>query len=412
MLKFNKRLSDDAPHYRIGYHCGGYITDMTDYIVRTDLDNETTQLVGLELEISRGDKTITQAIIDKMIEIFPFIQISDDSTIPGEYSNSQYVEHGRNTCEIQTAPMTINALKESGFYDFLQYLRDKGFVASAFTNFDYGTGCGGHIHISKGDKWQDIVALMVMFLDQNKEIVQIICKRPFTNYAQNNLRGLGKSIRRYSLQGVKEYVMSNTYIHENMINLQHENTIEFRLPIGTLNTNTKMAHIEFITNLYKCCEDIVNGKARIDRLTINKVCQDGEYLPNYIKELCISCSKKLIVMDGEIKKKVKELETNKIKLVKILSQLQLDLGTTRDTDIRQGSINTISNRFNEITNASTIDNLLVCIKRLKYARTISDGLEEYILTHDNNIARHYKQLKEIVNEINVEDIYYNILEEV
>lgn len=400
-LIFNKRLGDDAPHTILGYHSSGYIFDMSDYKVRTDLDDENTQTIGWELEISRGDKPITQTMIEKMFEICPFIQISDDSTIPGNH-----------TAELQTAPMTINAIKESGLLDLLKYFREHDFKASAVTNFDTGRGCGGHIHISKGDKWQDIVALMVMFLDQNKEIVQIICKRPFTSYAINNLMDLGKSVKRYSLKAVKDFTLEYSYRHENMINLQHDATIEFRLPIGTLNTETKMAHTEFITNLYKCCEDIVNGRARIDRLTINKVCQDGEYLPKYIKDLCISCSKKLIVLDNELKKRIKVLESDKLKLIKVLSQLQYELSISRDSEIRQGSINTISNRFNELTQTNNLDMVLVTMKRMKDANSISDGLEEYILTHNNNIAKYYKQLKEVVSEVNVDNIYYNIEEEV
>ena len=400
-LVFNKCLGDHVPHYILGYHCGEYITDMTDYIVRTDLDNENTQTIGLEIEISRGDKQITSNMIEKMFELCPFIQISSDGSIPGRY-----------TAEIQTAPMTINAIKESGLFKLFKWLNEHDFKASAITNFDNGEGCGGHIHISKGDKWLDITALMVMFLDQNKEIVQIICKRPFTMYATNNLRGLNKSIKRYSLQFVKDYIYEYRDMHSNMINLQHDKTIEFRLPIGTLNIETKMAHIEFITNLYKCCEDVINGNARLDRLTINKVCQDGEYLPNYMKKLCISCSKRLILMDGVIKKRVKELETEKLKLIKILSQLQYDLSITNDTEIRQGSINTITNRFNEISTASNLETLIVYIKRMQDADNISNGLEEYVATHDNNIARHYKELRELVQNINVEDVYYDIREEV
>ena len=401
-LIYNKRLSDDVPHYIIGYHdrYDNYVTDMTDYKVRTEKDNENTQTIGLEIELGRS-KEITRNMIEKMMEICPFIQCSSDGSIPARYNT-----------ELQVAPMTINAIQESGLKELFKWLRDHDFTASIITNLDSGDGCGGHIHISKGDKWEDIVTLMAMFIDQNKEIVQIICKRPFTNYAVNNLRGLGKSTKRYSLTGVKEYMLNNTSNHSNTLNLQHRDTIEFRLPVGTINWTTKMAHIEFITNLYKCCEDVVNGNARLDRLTINKVCQDGEYLPKYMKELCISCSKKLIVLDNEIKKKVRTLESDKLKLIKVLSDLQYALGTTNDSEIRQGSINTINNRLMEITNATTLDALLIYIKNMKDATNISDGLELYIQTHDNNIAKYYKQLKDLVNNINVENIYHDILEEV
>jgi len=400
-LVYTRRLSDDVSHSILGYHGVGYITNMQPYIVRTDKDNENTQTIGLEIEVSRGNKPITQNMIDKIMEMFPYCQLSSDVSIPGAH-----------TFEMQTAPMTYNAYLESGFKEMLQYLRDHDFKASAVTDFDTGRGCGGHIHISKGDKWEDVVALMAMFLDQNKEIVQIICRRPFTDYAYNNLRDLHKSVKRYSLTGVKEYMMSHTYEHAAMLNLQHNKTIEFRLPIGTINFDTKMAHIEFITNLYKCCEDVIKGNARIDRLTINKVCQDGQYLPKLMRELCISCSKKLVVYDNELKKRTKQLQADKLKLVKILSDLQYELGTTCDNEIRQGSINTISNRFTEITTAETTEQLIIYIKRMKDADTISDGLEEYSRNHNNNISKYYIQLKNYINNVNVNDIYYDVIEEI
>ena len=400
-LVYTRRLSDDVSHTILGYHGVGYITNMQPYIVRTDKDNENTQTIGLEIEVSRGSKPITQNMIDKIMEIFPYCQLSNDVSIPGSH-----------TFEMQTAPMTYNAYLESGFKEMLQYLRDHDFKASAVTDFDTGCGCGGHIHISKGDKWEDVVALMAMFLDQNKEIVQIICRRPFTSYAYNNLRDLHKSVKRYSLTGVKEYMMSRAYEHSAMLNLQHNKTIEFRLPIGTINFDTKMAHIEFITNLYKCCEDVIKGNARIDRLTINKVCQDGQYLPKLMRELCISCSKHLVVYDNEIKKRTRQLQADKLKLVKILSDLQYELGTTCDNEIRQGSINTISNRFTEITTAETTEQLIIYIKRMKDADTISDGLEEYSRNHNNNISKYYTQLKNYISNVNVDNIYYDVIEEI
>ena len=402
-LVYDKALGDYTPNEIISYHGYDgerYITDMTGYEVTTDKDKEGTQLIGQEWELSR-DSRITTSLLEKIKERFNFVQFSSDSTIPGSYG-----------MEIQTPPMSKNALIEAGMEDLFKFLRDNGFKASAVTNLDNGDGCGGHIHISRGENWEDIVTLMIMFIDQNKEIVQIICKRPFTRFAKNNLERLYKSTQRYSMTGVKEFTLQNTEEHAFTINLQHPNTIEFRLPVGTLNFETKMAHIEFITNLYKCCEDVVNGKARLDRLTINKVCQDGDYLPGYIKKLCISCSRQLIVLDREIKTRVKELESDKAKLIKVLSDLQYELARTNDDRIRQGSINTINNDLMNIINATSLENLLRNIKYLKEANTISDGLETYSQQNDNKIAKYYKQLKDVVANINVENVYHDILEEV
>ena len=399
-LVFNKRLGDVVPHEIMCYHSCESISDMADYIVRTEEDAEDAPTIGLEIEMTRGSENITQAIIDKIFQIFPDCQLEDDSSIPGRYR-----------CELITAPMTLKAWKESNFKELLAYLRDKGFKAFGVTSTDSGDGCGGHIHISKGDRWEDVVSLMAMFLDQNKEIVQIICKRPFTYYAMNNLSRLGKSIKRYCLPEVKNYVLDNADEHCNILNLQHSKTIEFRLPIGTLNYETKMAHIEFLHNLYKCCEDVVMGRARVDRLTINKVCQDGDFLPKYIKNLCISCSKKLTILDNEIKKQVRELEVKKNKLIKILSSLQYELGIAHDDAIRQGSINTITRYFNNIAGTGNMSAIIYSIKDMKLSGPLSNGLETYSQTHNNNITKYYEQLKDFIDKVEVEDIYYNIEDE-
>lgn len=397
-LVYNKKLGDVVPHRILGYHDYESISDMTDYIIRTEEDTEDAQTFGFEIEVSKESR-ITDSIIEKVFEIFPWCQIESDSSIPN---------YGM---EIITAPFTLNAAYELPFKELFDYLKSKNIMAYGVTSTDNGNGCGGHIHMSKGQQWKDITALMAMFLDQNKEIVQIICKRPFTGYARNNLANLYKSSKRYCIPTVKEYVLSNSDDHSNILNLQHIKTIEFRLPIGTLNYETKMAHLEFIANLYKCCEDVVNGKARIDRLTINKVCQDGKYLPNYMRDLCISCSRKLTILDSEFKKQMKEIDTKKVKLIKILSQLQYELATTRDCGVRQGSINTINRYFNNVSGANNLEALIYAIQTLKAQNTLSTGLEEYAATHTDKIAQYYNQFKEYVHNVEIDNIYYDIREE-
>lgn len=398
-LVFNKRLGDNVPHEIMSYHSCRSITDMSEYVIRTEEDDENAPTFGLEIEISRGSKSITDTMIEKIFEIFKDLQIESDGSIPG------------NGMELITAPFTLKAMYELPFEELFKYLIEHDFKAFGVTSTDSGNGCGGHIHISKGDRWEDVVSLMAMFIDQNKEIVQIICKRPFTNYAINNLRGLGKSVKRYYLPEVKSYILDYACEHSNTLNLQHSRTIEFRLPIGTINYTTKMAHVEFLNNLYKCCEDVVMGRARIDRLTINKVCQEGKYLPNYIKELCISCSKKLTIYDAQIKKQVREVEEKKHKLIKILSNLQYELGVTRDVAIAQGSINTISRHFNNITGSNGLDMQICYMKELKNQTVISRGLEDYLETHNNKITKYYKELKDYLHDLDINDVYYNIEDE-
>lgn len=396
-LIYNKKLGDNVPHCVMGYHSWQAISDMTDYIVRTDKDDENTPVFGLEIECTKMDNEITSEDMEALYEIFPFFQAEDDSSIPENVSRARM--------EAITPPMTINAYIEAGFKEFTEKAQELGFQAYAVTSTDDGGGCGGHIHINKRDGWEKVVALMAMFIDQNKEIVQIICKRPFTGYAQNNLQWLGKSTKRYSLEYVEKYMQDNRSVHSNIINLQHSASIEFRLPVGTLDYETKMAHIEFLNNLYQCCEDVIKGKARIDRLTINKVCKDGEFLPKLMDELCISCSRKLTVMDRDIKTKIDAFNIDKCKVVKALSDLQLALAVSNDDEIRQGSINTITNHFQDVSQAANVDVQSRYIKELKNKRVISSGLDTYTETHNNQITKCYTKLKEVLREIAVPTIY-------
>lgn len=394
-LIYNKRLGDVVPHEIMGYHSWESVSDMGDFIVRTELDNDSTPVFGLEIETSRENR-FTSNMIEKMFEIFPYMQIESDSSIPN---------YG---AELITQPMTLNAYKESGLKELFEYLRSIDVMAYAVTNRDSGNGCGGHIHINKRDGWEKVVGLMAMFIDQNKEIVQIICKRPFTGYARNNLQGLGNSMKRYSLEYVTKYMQQHCGTHENIINLQHSASIEFRLPVGTLDYETKMAHIEFLNNMYECCNDVINGKARIDRLTINKVCKDGEFLPKLMDELCISCSKKLQIIDKLIKAKIDVYNIDKCKVIKALSDLQLALATSNNDEIRQGSINTINNHFTNITCASDIENEMFYLRNLTSQNVISRGIEDYITTHNDNIAKYYRKLKDVCSNITIPEIYENM----
>lgn len=403
-LVYTKKLGDDVPHRVMHYHGQGwddtYITNMDEYIVTSDNDKPNAHTFGLEIECTKMDSEITHDEIEEMFEIFPFMQIAADGSVPSDVSGS--------ACEITTAPLTLEALKESRFEDLLQYLRDHGFKAYCVTNTDDPNetrGCGGHIHINKGDDWEKIVAIMAMFIDQNKHAVQMIAHRDFTHYAQNNLAVLNKSNRRYSLGYIKDFMYRNRSTHENALNLQHSATIEFRLPVGTLDYELKMSHIEFLNNLYECCDDVVHGRARLDRLTINKVCKDGDFLPAYMNELGLSCSKKLFTLDKEIKAKIDTYNVDKCKVVKALSDLQLALAMTNASEIRQGSINNITNHFNNITGASDIDTEIYYINNLKGQRVISQGLDVYASGHNDAVTKAYAKLKDVLASVTIPQIY-------
>jgi hypothetical protein len=363
--------------------------------------NDDTIYIGAELETGR-ENPFTQVMLNKMASFSKDFQCETDGSVR---------DYGRNgwrtcySCEVISAPLTYDYWhKSSGYKDLLPYMISIDAKSHGITDHYTGNGCGLHFHLSKVNNWQKAVVYMAMFIDQNRFLVEAICGRPFTGYARNNISDLDEFYKKVP-ELVENRILSNID-HSYAINLSNSKTVEFRLCQGTLNYETFMARLEFVYHLYKQCLDIANGKARLDRLTINQVCQYGEYLPKYIKKLGISSSNKIENKTREYRVIINEFITTRNTLRHHLQALRTLLEEHEPFENIDNAKRTIQNNIDMITasSESTIENIKSALKTIKEnnANTLSRALDNFSNDHPQTaLAKEYKLCKEFIENLEI-----------
>ena len=361
---------------------------------------ENTIFIGSEVETGR-ENHFTQNMLDKMADISNDFQCETDSSVT-DYNNSWSSCY---SCEIISAPLTYEYWhKKAKYKELFEYLKSIDVASYGITNHATGQGCGCHFHLSKVDGWQKAVVYMAMFIDQNRYIVEAICGRPFTGYAVNNLERLEDFYKKVP-ELVENHILNHVQ-HSYIINLEHEHTIEFRLCQGTLNYETYMARLEFVYNLYKQCLEIVNGKARLDRLTVNQVCQNGEYLPKYIKMLGISCSNKIENKTREYRQVIEKYLVARNNLRHHLQALRTLIEESERFENIDNAYRTICSNIDIITNSSesTIKAITRALKDIKERNenTLSRALDNYSEQNPKTaLAKEYKICKEFIKNLEI-----------
>lgn len=388
-----------------GYHCGrGVITNRDGGYDRfkqweeNETIDENTIFIGSELETGR-ENSFTTTMLNKMHEFSKDFQCESDSSV----SDYNYEWRSCHSCEIISGPCTYGYHHKSiGYKDLFEYLRSIKVSSYGLTNHTTGEGCGLHFHLSKVKGWEKAAVYMAMFVDQNRFIVEAICGRPFTGYACNNLDGLNNLYKKVP-DLVEDRVLHHTS-HSYIINLSNNNTIEFRLCQGTLKYETYMARLEFVYHLYKQCLEIANGNARLDRLTINQVCQYGEYLPKYVKQLGISSSKKIENRTREYRTIIEEFITTRNTLRHHLQALRALIEESERFENIDNAYRTITNNLETITNfnENTISAITNALKRIKEnnENTLSRALDNYSENHPQTaLAKEYKICKQFIQDL-------------
>lgn len=362
---------------------------------------EDTIFIGSEVETGR-ENSFSQLMLDKMAELSKDFQCEEDGSIS---------DNGRNNwrtcypCEIISAPLTYDYWhKSSNYKELFEYLKSIKVKSYGITNHSNGRGCGCHFHLSKVKGWQKAVVYMAMFVDQNRFLVEAICGRPFTGYACNNLENFQDFYKKVP-ELVESYILNNPN-HSYIINLSNSQTIEFRLCQGTLNYETYMARLEFVYFLYKQCLDIANGKARLDRLTINQVCQYGEYLPKYIKTLGISCSNKIENKTREYRQVIEQYITIKNELRHHLQALRTLIEESETFENIDNAHRTIQSNINILQNSTenTISAITENLKNIKEqnSNTLSRALDNYSQVKPQTaLAKEYKICKEFIENLTI-----------
>ena len=207
-------------------------------------ENDNSLFMGVELEVDCVRFNDVAMFINKIMG--NHIYIKDDGSINDGF-------------EIVSHPHTLESHRNQNWKET--------FKALAILNYN-GDNCGLHIHINKNIfKWENIIQI-VYFIERNWEFFFKFSRREKENvenwacpFVWKNNDGLDIN----SITSVSEFDkwLENQWQYETTkyraVNLNCENTIEFRFFRGTLDYNTFMASLELIDNLVKYCLEVDNS---------------------------------------------------------------------------------------------------------------------------------------------------------
>lgn len=248
-------LNLDLANYNSSYnYINGYHSYDRAFAV---LESDKAKQVGFELEVQNNNRNIDlnkQAFLVR--QNFACLTASDSS-----------IGRGFEIISDITSEPNLQADKDKNKALF-KYLNDNDFTSH---NADYEK-CGLHIHINRNRLVSDYD---INNTDKHNELIQKVCilELIFDNF-KNELKAFSRRSNfsycnflsdnndtRKSLDVIKTLKCFDTYSsHSVAINMQHKDTIEFRIFRGTLEYNTLLASIQLCNNLVDIAKDIYDKK--------------------------------------------------------------------------------------------------------------------------------------------------------
>lgn len=241
--------------------------------------------IGIELECSYYRfSTLQKAaeLCDKYLGQFSYIFKSDSSI------------GGHRSCEIVSSPRSLMAWEQVNLKELT-----KGLISNGWRSWDTTT-TGLHLHFSsfeEEDRRLDygldhrVRRLLLHFCVANAAELRILSRRE-------------ESQMRYAVlhSSTQDYLRGN---RASAVNLSNSRTVEFRLPRGTLNSESILAYIQFFSGIYSVAHQMALG---IDRNYV------------YTQDTDLRISSAPFTWD----KVVEWLQTNKKKeALKLLKQLKI-----------------------------------------------------------------------------------------
>lgn len=193
--------------------------------------------MGVELEVDCGGKDE-----DNAKYVCDFMNVDTENV---------YCKHDgslNSGFEIVTHPCTLNYHKSLPYEELFNWL-----TKHKYRSHDTTT-CGMHVHINRDyfgtDKLsQDLCISKVLYLfEKYWDKVELIARRKSNGYA-----------RRFRLEEdetpIDLYAKSQSSDKYGAINLKHKNTVEIRIFKGTLNYNTYICTLEFVSVMAKIAKE-------------------------------------------------------------------------------------------------------------------------------------------------------------
>lgn len=201
------------------------------------VNDEEKLYLGVELEIDSGGENEDNAryVCDVMNTNNENIYCKHDGSLI-------------NGFEIVSHPCTLDYHKTLKYEEIFEWL-----VKQKYRSHDTST-CGMHVHINRDyfgvDKLtQDLCIGKLLYLcEKHWEMVELIARRTSNRYARRFLLEENETI-------IDLYAKSQSSDKYGAINLKHKDTIEMRIFKGTLNYNTFIRTLEFVSVFAKIAKD-------------------------------------------------------------------------------------------------------------------------------------------------------------
>jgi hypothetical protein len=207
-------------------------------------EDKSSLLLGAEIEVAGNDRDLNkEEVVKKCIQI---MNGSDDDSEDLIYSTKDSTVQ----IELDTMPCTLNYHKQRMNYkELFKYLDELGYK---------GHDCdsaGLHIHADRSYlgstelKQQLVITKILYILEKFNDEICVIARRN-NNYSQF----VGKEEVNKTLH--KLYSKYKDYGKKVALNLQHEDTIEFRCFRSTLKYETFILTLEFVKNIIDYAKEI------------------------------------------------------------------------------------------------------------------------------------------------------------
>lgn len=213
-------------------------------------EDESTLLLGAEIEVDCGGESEEHA--KNVLEIICGV---DPENTKEALEDKMYCTHDgslRNGIEFDTMPCTLEYHKnEMNYKEMFKYLDKHGYKAH-----DTDT-CGLHVHanrsyLGKSELMQQLTISKILYiLEKFNDEICVIARR---NNRYSQFMGKGKDEKSVvELYGKYKSGINNKYV---ALNLQHDETIEFRCFKSTLKYETFILTLEFVKNIIDYAKSI------------------------------------------------------------------------------------------------------------------------------------------------------------
>ncbi len=297
-----------------------------------------------------------------------------------------------NGVEIITQPMDLNYLLEhkKEFEEIADYL-----IARGFTSHD-NMRCGLHIHVDrdfiKNDN-EKINKLFILLEFYKKEFEEFARRRSghYNQWLSDGFYHLDQKSKDKLFSSTKAINEIKNEDHTQVLNLQHDNTLEFRLFRGTLNVDTIIASVELIYNMCYAVNELSFNTITFDKL-VNL--HNFKELKSYVKSKGILNGTKVRDLtkdiDRELKAKEKALESDMTTIKKELNLI-----------IKNIDFN-MNNLKNVLKNGAKIKNIYNLIYQNKFLFEDNDFKNQSyvskITTDRGDLLKSYNNLLEKIKD--------------